>query len=67
MNFRVRNIMKHTKMRIFTYDVIGIGNDGTIYKFVIIRILSYQIKTILRSKFQAIRTIQDKINYILGY
>ena len=35
-------------MGISAYDVVGISNDGTIYKLVVVRVLLYKTEAIVR-------------------
>ena len=50
MNMRKRNSLQYFKMPIVADDVVGIGNDGTVDKFVVVRVFLYQSKAVLGVK-----------------
>ena len=54
-------------MGIFTNYIVSIGNNRTVYKLIVVRVLLYEMKIILRVILQAIGTIHNKINHVFCY
>jgi len=46
MDFRKVNVFENVVVMIACYNMVGIGNDGTINKFVVVRINGDQIKAV---------------------
>ena len=54
-------------MGIFTNDIISTSYNGTIYKFIVVRILLYQSETEMRVKHPGVWTTGNGIHYIMSY
>lgn len=53
-------------MSILTDDIVRSGNDGTIYKLIVIRVLLYQPEVKMRVNHSGIRATGYGIHYIVG-
>lgn len=65
LNMRKRYSLQDLKMPIVADDVVGIGNDGAVDKFVVVRVFLYQTKTVLGVKALTKRAPQYRIDDVL--
>lgn len=57
-------MLQHIEMVVFGHNILGIGNDGTIDKFIVIGISFYQSKSISRREPTNIITLGYSIQDI---
>ena len=67
IDIRKRYFGKYAKVGILAYYIVSSSDDGTINKFIIIRILLNKSKAKMRVEHTSIRTANDGIYNIMGH
>ena len=64
---RERDVFQYAEVGIFANDVVGIGDDGTVYEFVVIGVLFNESEAIMWIQLASVRAADYGIYDIMCY